>query len=354
MAEDEMQVPACVRGQAAGPERAAGEPRRGRERRERDRVQALDPGPHGRPLGTARQLVTQREELAGLATDEHARSPPRPGTRSARGARRARSPGPPAPAAPRGGADRRPRRSRGAASSRRGTSCRAPYAGRRAVGSRHGHRPALRHRHATVAGHARRDGRRRGRRRPVRRRPDGQPPPGAGRRAARQGGRALVPDRARWPTRSRSGRSPRPATTSIVSRGAHAVWHETGGSAANAGRAADRDRRRRATSPRPSSRRRSSRGATSSTRRRRSSRSRTPTTGPAAWSCRPRSRGRRAGRARARDRVLPRRRPAVERGRRHAGRAWPTLAAPFDVAMVVAVEGPGRAGRIRAWPARRD
>ena len=40
---------------------------------------------------------------------------------------------------------------------------------------------------------------------------------------------------ARWPTRSRCGSLTRPGDEVVVSRESHAVWHETGGSAANAG-----------------------------------------------------------------------------------------------------------------------
>ena len=66
-----------------------------------------------------------------------------------------------------------------------------------------------------------------------------------------------------------------PGDDVIVSRGSHAVWHEIGGSGANAGvQLAEIGRAARLRGP--SSRQPSSPRATSSTRRRRSSRSRTP------------------------------------------------------------------------------
>ena len=78
-----------------------------------------------------------------------------------------------------------------------------------------------------------------------------------------------------------------PGDDVIVSGGSHAVWHETGGSGANAGVQLTEIGGGGLVHARRSSRRRSSLAAISSTRRRRSSRSRTPTTGPAASSSRP-------------------------------------------------------------------
>ena len=82
-----------------------------------------------------------------------------------------------------------------------------------------------------------------------------------------------------------------PGDDVIVSRGSHAVWHEIGGSGANAGvqlaeigRGGSFTRAEFEAAVKP--------GATSSTRRRRSSRSRTLTTAPGALS----SPGRRGGR----------------------------------------------------------
>ena len=103
------------------------------------------------------------------------------------------------------------------------------------------------------------------------------------------GSRALVPDR-------HDGQPGRPALTSpgddvIVSRGSHAVWHETGGSGANAGVQLT-EIGRAARSPRAEFEAAVKPEGHLITRRRRSSRSRTPTTAPGALS----SPGRRGGR----------------------------------------------------------
>ncbi len=70
-AEHDVQVAARVRGEAARPEAPAGETRGARDGRERAGVEPLDPGPDRPRLGAAqRDLVAQREQLAGLAPHE--------------------------------------------------------------------------------------------------------------------------------------------------------------------------------------------------------------------------------------------------------------------------------------------
>ena len=193
-----------------------------------------------------------------------------------------------------------------------------------------------------------RDGGRPGGRRPVRRGPDGQPAPGAGGRAARQGGGALRARRGHMANQLALKLFTRPGDDVVVSRESHAVWHETGAAAANAGvqftevgaggvfTAEDVPRRAQAAR------------TPASTRRRRWSRSRTPTTAPAGWSSRRRAGADRRRRPRARGRLVPRRRPALERGGRARRRPVAELAAPFDLVVDRPLEGARRARRVGA------
>ena len=99
---------------------------------------------------------------------------------------------------------------------------------------RRANRSPLRHRHAADGGDARGDGRGSGRRRPVRRGPVDQPASGTLRRL-------LGKEAALWlPTGTMANQVAlklltRPGDDVIVSRQSHAVWHEAGASAANAG-----------------------------------------------------------------------------------------------------------------------
>ena len=136
----------------------------------------------------------------------------------------------------------------------------------------------------------------------------------------------------------------RPGDDVIVGRESHAVWHETGGSAANAGvQFTEIGERRRVRPPRTSSRP-SSRASTASTRRRRWSRSRTRTTAAAAWSSR-RRRPRRSAPRRASSASPP---TSTARGcgtpRSRPGQPVAELAAPFDLVAVSLSKGLGAPG----------
>ena len=118
--------------------------------------------------------------------------------------------------------------------------------------------------------------------------PIGQPPPGRCRRAARRRGSALPALAARWPTRSRCERLTRPGDDVLVPTEPHIVLHETGAGRGQCRGAVQRRSAREAPmTPMPCAPR-SSRRATSSIRRPPCWWRRTPTTGRAASSSRPR------------------------------------------------------------------
>ena len=150
----------------------------------------------------------------------------------------------------------------------------------------------------------------------------------------------------RWPTRSRSEPLTRPGR-----RGARRRARATPSGTRPAARRRTSGVQfteigaRRAGSPPTSSSPPGSRAATCSSRRRRSSRSRTRTTGPAAWSSdvATSSRDRRGAPASTASR-LPRRRPAAGTRRPPAACDAAELAAPFDLVAVAFSKGLGAPG----------
>ena len=147
----------------------------------------------------------------------------------------------------------------------------------------------------------------------------------------------------------------RPGDDVVVAAQSHAVWHEAGASAANAGvQFTEIGAARRRSPPRNSSPR-ASRAGIRCSRRPRWSRSRTPTIAPAAWSS-PQAEATALVRRGAR----PRGRDATSMASRLWNAAVATglsvaeLAAPFDVVVGGVLEGARRAGRCAAGrPARR-
>ena len=92
-----------------------------------------------------------------------------------------------------------------------------------------------RHRHPTHAGHARRHARRRGRRRRLRRRPDRQPPRGTRRGPARQGGGPVRAVGHHVEPDLRQGATPSPATSCSARPTATSTTYEAGGPAVLSG-----------------------------------------------------------------------------------------------------------------------
>ena len=109
-------------------------------------------------------------------------------------------------------------------------------------------------------------------------------PAGARRRAARQGGRACSSRPGTMANQLPLKLYCSPGDDVVVGAESHAVWHETGAAAANAGVQFTEAGTRRAVHGRRAAGRHASRAGTCCSRRRRSSRSRTPTTAWAAWS----------------------------------------------------------------------